>query len=117
MSYWNPNARFEKKREPQAYMRCLFGDMLVPTEFDVLDDIPEEALAEVEKALELLAQYLTDKDVQIFLGMDPRPESRSRSVTDAIREAQALRRLGATLRGIFAGKLTRTVVVGKDVKP
>lgn len=111
MSYWNPNARFEKHRTPQVRMPCLFGDMLVPIEFDVLGNIPEAALAEIEKALELLAQYLTDKDVQIFLGMDPRPESQSRSVTDAKREAQALRRLGRTLRGIFGGKLTRTVVL------
>lgn len=80
--------------EPQRRMPCVLGDMLVPASADDIPPVAPGTLAAVDAALELLASYLTDRDVLVYLGASYQQD-------EAARDAAAYRRLKGALRGIL----------------
>lgn len=76
--------------KPQRRLRVVSGDLLVPASADDLPAVPAEHVATVEKALLLIAELLSDRDHQLFMGGHKTSDDRA----DA--ESATLRRIVST---------------------
>ena len=54
--------------EPQRRLHTVAGDLLMPASADDLPDVPVCHLETVEKAVELIADLLSDRDHQRYMG-------------------------------------------------
>lgn len=85
---------------PQRRLQTVAGNLLVPASADDLPKVPDEHLATVERAVALIADLLSDRDHQLYMGAHLETNARANDV------AFTLRRLigpAGMLRAVLGG--------------
>lgn len=76
--------------DPQRRVPCVLGDMLAPRSSDDIPPITPEAMASVQAALSLLANFIADRDLALFMGSFERLEEHRSKARDILLVAEGL---------------------------